>query len=213
MVPARGSIEKRLLGSYGRGQICGVDEVGRGSIAGPVHAAVCALDYEKLFKLKAAERELIRDSKALSHLQRQKALETIAKISLKQNIASASVMEIEILGIVPATFLAMRRAIAPFQDGLKLVLIDGKFKIPELALEQEAIIKGDSLCYAIAAASILAKEARDFYMREQEHSFPGYGFASHVGYGTAFHKEALSKLGPCPLHRRNFAPVSQSVLQ
>ncbi len=208
-----GSLEKKLLKSHQNGAIAGVDEVGRGCLAGPVYAACAILDYKQLANIPGPDRDLIRDSKTLSQKQRQKALLTIHKVALKLNVAAAQVAEIEVLGIVGATFLAMKRAIYPFTSQIGLLLVDGKFKIPDLALPQEAIVGGDNACFAIAAASILAKESRDLFMRQQDVLFPGYGFSKNVGYGTKLHQDGLKRQGLCPLHRRNFAPISQIGLE
>lgn len=203
----RGKMEKQWL-KEGH-LILGVDEVGRGCLAGPVFAASVQLDYAALKKVSRKDKELLRDSKTLSHLQRTKALTIIESIAKYRQVGIAEVSEIETHGIVGATFLAMRRAIAPSLEHSTLLIVDGNAKIPGLEIRQECIIKGDNLCYAIAAASIVAKEARDSFMRDIAAEYPGYGFEKHVGYGTREHIAALQKQGVCPLHRRNFAPIQE----
>jgi len=116
-------------------------------------------------------------------------------------------VEIDDLGIVAATFLAMRRAIAACNRPIDMLLIDGKWPIPHYGGQQQAVIKGDFLCYSIAAASILAKEVRDSFMQEQAGLFPAYGFESHVGYGTKRHLAMIERNGICPLHRISFVPI------
>jgi ribonuclease HII len=194
--------------SSGNVIVAGVDEVGRGCLAGPVYAAAVILDYNLLQKSPETELSLIRDSKTLSHIQRQKALKTIYEIKKEVHVGSATVLEIESLGISGATFLAMRRALEMCDLMLDQVLVDGNQLISELALPQTAIVGGDGKCFAIASASIVAKEARDHFMRAASAAYPDYGFDRHVGYGTQQHIEQIKKLGITALHRRTFAPIS-----
>lgn len=203
----RGKMEKQWLKDGHL--ILGVDEVGRGCLAGPVFAASVQLDYTALKKVSIKEKALLRDSKTLSQLQRIKAVALIESIAKHKQVGIAEVSEIESHGIVGATFLAMRRAVAPFLQYSTLLIVDGNAKVPGLEIRQETVIKGDNLCYAIAAASIVAKEARDSFMRDIALEYPGYGFEKHVGYGTRQHMAALQKQGICPLHRRNFAPIQE----
>jgi ribonuclease HII len=207
----KGLIERDLLVSYRT--IVGVDEVGRGCLAGPVVAAAVLLDYAKLYALEGAELNLIRDSKTLSSAQRQRAVQIIERVAMAQTIASASVREIEQIGILKATFLAMRRAITQIEEKqtIGIVAVDGHLKIEALSLPQMAVIKGDSKVFAIAAASIIAKEYRDQLMADYGQKNPGYGFEKHVGYGTAAHLAAIQKLGIHDLHRKNFAPISSYI--
>lgn len=186
----------------------GVDEVGRGCLAGPVIAACVVLDYDRLSALDAKDRDLIRDSKTLSAKQRAEAVRLIGAISRDQSIGIADAREIESVGILKATFLAMNRAIA----GLKkvapgILLVDGNQSIQGQPIKQQTIVKGDSLCFSIAAASIIAKEHRDLFMQQQAETHPHWGFDRHVGYGTADHLSAIEQHGICELHRRNFAPI------
>ena len=192
--------------------IAGVDEVGRGCLAGPVYTAAVVLDLWKLFTLSPKEKSLIRDSKKLSVKQKKEALEIIDKIALSKSIGISSERVIEEKGIVPATFQAMIQALNGLKVPYKKVYVDGNKTIPGFTkAEQEFLIKGDSLSYTIAAASIIAKVARDVFMSKQAEDYPGYGFEKHVGYGTKAHLEAIDTLGITPLHRRNFAPISQKL--
>jgi len=134
-------------------------------------------------------------------------LPIIQSISVDCHYAFASVEEIESLGIVQANFLAMRRAISQCRNLFDLLLVDGKQKVGGYRGDQLTIVKGDNLCFAIAAAAILAKEARDQYMRQESLRYPAYGFDTHVGYGTKHHHEMIDKNGICELHRRNFDPI------
>jgi ribonuclease HII len=199
-----GKIERQLLRQ--KKTIAGVDEVGRGALAGPVYAGAAILDFTKLFALDRAELALIRDSKSLSRSQREKSLLLIQDLTISHATASAETYEIEELGITKATFLAMTRALGKLKP-FDILLIDGKYPLPGFDKEQRSIIGGDASCFSIAAASILAKEARDSIMREQDLKFPGYGFDSHVGYATNKHLDAIRQQGACALHRRNFEPV------
>ena len=203
----KGQLEESL--EVTRKVVVGVDEVGRGCLAGPVYAAACILNWKKLVDLPADSKLLLRDSKTLSAKQRQKALLLIKEIAVDFAISKSSPREIEELGIVFATFLAMRRSLEALSVSYDHILVDGRDKIKGLSFDnQQALIKGDQRTYVISCASILAKEKRDLVMRKQAQRFPGYGFDSHVGYGTKKHLEALKDLGPCDLHRKNFAPIT-----
>lgn len=182
------------------GLMAGVDEAGRGPLAGPVVAAAVILD--ELNPIKG-----LADSKTLSAARREKLYNEIRAKALCCSVAEASVAEIDEINILQATMLAMRRAV----EGLRLkpvkVLVDGN-RIPQLDVLAEAIVKGDSKVQAISAASILAKVTRDRWCAELHAKFPQYGFDQHKGYGTARHLAALNEFGACPEHRRTFAPVS-----
>jgi len=183
------------------GLVAGVDEAGRGPLAGPVVAAAVILD----------ERQPIAglaDSKKLTAKRRAQLYDEILAKALCCSIGEASVEEIEKLNILQATMLAMQRAVL----GLRLkpghVLVDGN-RVPVLPMTSEAIVQGDVLVPAISAASILAKVTRDRWCAQIDVQYPQYGFAGHKGYGTAAHLAALQEHGACPLHRKTFAPVTQ----
>jgi ribonuclease HII len=183
------------------GLVAGVDEAGRGPLAGPVVAAAVILDDMNPIKG-------LNDSKKLTALRREKLFDEIRAKALCCSVAQASVEEIDRLNILQATLLAMRRAV----EGLRLkpskVLVDGN-RLPVLDVLAEAIVKGDATVSAISAASILAKVTRDRWCSELDRRYPQYGFAAHKGYGTAEHLAALRAHGACPEHRKTFAPVSQ----
>jgi ribonuclease HII len=183
------------------GLIAGVDEAGRGPLAGPVVAAAVILD--DLHPIKG-----LADSKKLTALQRDRLFDEIRGKALCFAVAQASVQEIDELNILQASLLAMRRAV----DGLrlipKLVLVDGNC-LPVLPMRAEAIVQGDDKVAAISAASILAKVTRDRWCLELDLQHPVYGFAKHKGYGTAEHLAALQAHGPCVLHRASFRPVAE----
>jgi ribonuclease HII len=183
------------------GLVAGVDEAGRGPLAGPVVAAAVILD-----DLNPIEG--LADSKKLTALKREKLYDEIRAKALCCSIAEASVEEIDQINILQATMLAMRRAV----EGLRLkpskVLVDGN-RLPVLDVLAEAIVKGDAKVKAISAASILAKVHRDRWCAEYDREFPQYGFAGHKGYGTAEHLAALREHGACPQHRKTFAPVTE----
>lgn len=203
----KGSIESGL--SKSKKTFAGIDEVGRGCLAGPVYAGIVIFSYDKIRRLSKEKKQLIRDSKTLSSLQRAKMVPIIKSLADEWYVASANVPEIERLGIVKANFLAMRRAIKKCSTSIDTILVDGNATIPGYGGDQMSVVKGDSLCFSIAAASILAKEARDQYMSRQANQFPHYGFENHVGYGTRHHLEMINKHGLCKLHRRNFAPIRE----
>jgi ribonuclease HII len=183
------------------GLIAGVDEAGRGPLAGPVVAAAVILDPRNPI-------EGLADSKKLSANQRERLFDLICARALCCAVGSASVEEIDAINILQATMLAMRRAV----QGLRLtpakVLVDGN-RIPVLNVRAEAIVGGDALVAEISAASIIAKVHRDRWCAQLDAQYPDYGFARHKGYGTAEHLAALRRLGACPEHRRTFAPVTE----
>jgi ribonuclease HII len=204
--PSKGQIERELLAA--RLLPAGVDEVGRGCLAGPVVASCVILDYDKLWSLDKSKLSQIRDSKTLSSKQRSELIELINNISIASGIGTACPREIESSGILGATFLAMNRAISCIKAVKPdILLVDGNQKINDQSIRQQTVIKGDSLCFAIAAASIVAKEHRDNYMRSRSEDLKFWGFEKHVGYGTAEHLNAIQTYGICELHRKNFAPI------
>lgn len=189
-----------LLDSAGE-LICGVDEAGRGPLAGPVFAAAVILDPSKPIAG-------LRDSKKLSPTRRDLLAQLIQRDALAWSIAQCSAGEIDALNILQATMLAMRRAIEGLSITPTLALIDGN-RCPVTAIRTEAIIKGDDKVLEISAASILAKTARDALLLEMHTRYPQYGFDQHKGYPTALHLERLKQHGITPEHRRSFAPVRQ----
>lgn len=180
---------------------CGVDEAGRGPLAGPVYAAAVILD-------PARPIPGLKDSKKLSPASRIRLAHEIRQHALAWAVATASVEEIERLNILHASLLAMRRAVLMLDPAPELALIDGN-RCPELPCPARAIVKGDSLEAAISAASILAKTERDKEMARLADIYPEYGFDRHAGYPTPEHLAALQAHGPCPEHRRLFAPVRE----
>jgi ribonuclease HII len=183
------------------GLVAGVDEAGRGPLAGPVVAAAVILD--ELHPIAG-----LADSKALSPRKRARLYDEIRAKALCCSVAEASVEEIDQLNILQATLLAMRRAV----EGLRLkpvkVLVDGN-RLPALPMLAQAVVGGDAKVAAISAASILAKVTRDRWCEQYHLEYPQYGFAAHKGYGTAEHLSALRAHGACPAHRRSFSPVAQ----
>ena len=189
------------------GIVAGIDEVGRGPLAGPVVAAAAIIDRARA---PASLLKLIDDSKKLSEARRETAYEAmIASGCVGYAIAEASVAEIDRINILQATFLAMRRALAALAERPDRVLVDGNKVPPDLGCAGECIVGGDSVSYSIAAASILAKVTRDRQMARLAEQFPGYGWESNRGYGSAMHLRALEQLGPTPHHRMSFAPLNR----
>lgn len=183
--------------------MAGVDEAGRGPLAGPVVAAAVILDDLQPIAGLA-------DSKKLTPARREKLYDEIRAKALCCSIAEASVQEIDQLNILQATMLAMRRAVLGLRLKPVRVLVDGN-RLPPLDVPAEAIVKGDALVQAISAASILAKVHRDRWCLQVHQEFPQYGFAAHKGYGTAVHMAALGEHGACMHHRRSFAPVARNL--
>lgn len=196
-----------LCEAKGGSRVAGIDEAGRGPLAGPVVAAVAVIDRT------AAKRKLLKlinDSKKLVLEDREAAYEAMVASGIVQfAVAEASVEEIDRINILQATFLAMRRALQALADQPHAVLIDGNQVPPELGCRAETIVGGDARSYSIAAASIFAKVTRDRYMARLAETFPGYGWETNRGYGSQQHLEALDRLGPTPHHRRSFAPITR----
>ena len=179
------------------GHICGVDEAGRGPLAGPVYAAAVILDPNRPI-------EGLNDSKKLSEKKREQLYDLIVENAVAYSIASADVNEIEQYNILNATYLAMTRAVAGLSIQPEMALIDGNRLPPQLPVAGRTVVKGDALSESIAAASILAKVSRDRVLAQMDIEYPQYGFAAHKGYGTAAHTAALREYGPCPEHRMSF---------
>lgn len=197
------SLEISLWGA-GICTLAGIDEAGRGALAGPVCAGAIILPADA--RLSGALHG-VRDSKEMTPAARQVWAFRLRQVALAWGVGFASAEEIDSLGIVPATRCAAQRALQALVVPAEHLLIDYLF-IPDCDLPQTALIKGDARCLSIAAASVLAKTARDELMCEMDHLYPGYGFARHKGYCTTAHLQALERAGPCAIHRRTFAPLS-----
>lgn len=184
-------------------RVAGLDEAGRGAWAGPVSAGAVILPPGAAIAASLCD---VRDSKQMTPAERACWATIIQEHALAWGVGFASNQEIDAMGIVPATRLAMARALAGLGEPAEHLLIDA-LRLPGTALPQTPLIKGDARSLSIAAASVLAKTARDALMVELDAAYPAYGFARHKGYGTASHREALQSLGPCPIHRFSFEPV------
>ncbi len=176
--------------------ICGIDEAGRGPLAGPVCTAACVLPA-------GLELEGLNDSKKLSEKRREALYDQITAQALAWAVCLVDEKTIDEINILQATFRAMRGAVSKLSLTPNLCLVDGNLD-PGLGLPTKTVVKGDATCASIAAASILAKVTRDRLMLRYDAQYPGYGFAAHKGYGTKAHYAALAALGPCPIHRRSF---------
>lgn len=185
--------------------IAGVDEAGRGPLAGPVVAAAVILGERSI--------DGLADSKILTRKRRAELDTEIRANARAFGVAIVDHHEIDRLNILQATFLAMRRAVAELGVTPDLCLIDGNRQVPDLGAPQKTIVDGDAAEPCISAASILAKVCRDRLMEEQDALYPGYGFAQHKGYSCPEHFEAIRRLGPCEIHRRSFSPIREMVLQ
>lgn len=197
---------ERALWRAGTTRVAGVDEAGRGPLAGPVTAACVVLPSRVPRALTG-----LTDSKQLSESQREHYFELLQGLAIAIGVGNASPREIDAINILQATFLAMRRALAAI-EAPEHVLVDGNLRIPELDWPQQAIVGGDGCSLSIAAASVIAKVTRDRAMVALDAQHPGYGFAKHKGYGTAAHREALERLGPCPEHRESFLKRRRAVI-
>lgn len=186
--------------------IAGLDEAGRGAWAGPVAAGAVILPLQRADLLAVVEG--VRDSKLCTARERERLDQVVREVADGVGVGMASVEEIDALGIAPATRLAMRRALEALPVAPQALLID-YVRLREVKLPQRSIVKGDQKSYSIAAASIVAKVARDRLMVALDAQHPGYGLARHKGYGTAHHQAALDDLGPCLLHRRSFSPIRE----
>ena len=198
------STEKGIF-DLGYQLVAGVDEAGRGPLAGPVVAACVVIGPD--FKIDSDELKLVADSKKLSAKNREKLFSVIKEKALAVEISVISHTVIDRINILQASLLAMKKAVEACKTQPDFVLIDGNMRIPGLLKKQQAIVSGDAKVFCIAAASIIAKVSRDFLMSEADKKYPNYQFAKHKGYGTKLHLERLNTYGPCDIHRRSFAPV------
>ncbi len=202
--PVPSSRVERALRRDGHARVAGVDEVGRGPLAGPVVAGAVVLPERRLRWLPE-----LRDSKLLTARQRERLAELVRR-RCEWGIGVVSTQAIDQLGIGPATRLAMRRAVLALPRPPDALIVDGRERL-EHAARQQPLVDADALCRSVSAASIVAKVARDAMMRELDGRLPGYGFARHVGYSTPEHREALRRLGYSTAHRLTFAPVRQAL--
>jgi ribonuclease HII len=215
MIQSNFDVEKELL-TRGYGLIIGIDEAGRGPLAGPVvaSAAVCRLADFVITEDKIKDFELVRDSKKLSAKQREKVFDFIQE-NFWVGVGICNHETIDRINILEATYLAAKMAVSDLLKKMAIVpgaskmmiLFDGNKLIPNFSHEQRAIVGGDKIVKSISAASIVAKVTRDRMMLEMHEKYPQYGFDAHKGYGTKFHMEMIAKHGPCPIHRQSFEPM------
>ena len=200
--------EEQNIFNQGYKSIGGLDEAGRGPLAGPVVAA-CVVILPKFCyaDIEFSDLRMINDSKKLSAKKREELFKAIQESSLEVGIGICDHETIDRINIFQASFLAMKKALSALKKKPDFIVLDGKFLIPNVSYKQKAIIHGDQKIFSIAAASIVAKVTRDRIMLEFHERFPEYGFNKHKGYGTRLHLERLKKYGPCPIHRKSFAPV------
>ena len=199
-------VEERKLKALGYQFIAGIDEVGRGSLAGPVVAAAVIVPC----RIKAGWLKQVKDSKLLTPTKREYLFNLIHEVAISVGVGEVSYENIDAQGIVKSTKLAMKLAIDQLSPPPEFLLID-YLSLPEVPLPQKGIVDGDSLCFSIACASIIAKVTRDRLMIELDSSYPGYGLAQHKGYCTEKHVLNLKRLGPSPVHRRSFHPVKELI--
>lgn len=199
------SLERALAAEYGVVWVAGADEAGRGALAGPVFAAAVLLPLESQTAVDALSA--VRDSKLLTPASRERLYPIICQSVTAYGVGAAPAEWIDHHGILSATRQAMTAAITQLTPTAQAVLVDGPLRLAMVNIPQRPIIRGDRLSLSIAAASVLAKVGRDRYMIALDERYPNYGFARHKGYGTAEHLAALGRFGPCPEHRRSFAPL------
>lgn len=204
--------ERRLWAATPGLVLAGVDEAGRGPLAGPVAAGAVTMAPDLAEALHAGEFAGLTDSKQLAEADRERYFDALRAVpGVRVAVGWASVAEIDALNILRATHLAMARALTALGDPAPgFALVDG-LPVRGLPCPHEAVVKGDAKCFLISAASVAAKVSRDRLLVELDETYPGYGFAAHKGYGTAEHLEALRRLGPCPEHRRSFRPIAELV--
>ena len=202
MIPAPDLSLETPLWDSGLTRLAGLDEAGRGALAGPVAAAAVILPHDAPHL--ARDLAGLRDSKLLSPLQRSRLVPRIRALALCWGVGFAAAAEIDALGIVPATRLAALRALECLSLPPQYLLTDFRLDLPETGLPQTSLVKGDQKCLTIAAASVLAKTARDALLCGFEDEYPGYGLARHKGYGTLLHRQAIARLGLSDIHRRSF---------
>jgi ribonuclease HII len=197
--------EESAIFNHGFGMIGAIDEAGRGPLAGPVVAAcvICPRGFD--FSREGLSE--INDSKQLSYKKRAELSAQILAIFPEVGVGLSDHLTIDRVNILEAAYLAMKKAVGALKTKPDFVLVDGRFVIPNFSIKQKAIISGDKLVLTIAAASIVAKVRRDRIMEEMHELYPQYGFDRHKGYGTKLHMDKLKEYGPCPIHRRSFAPV------
>ena len=200
--PSPETTHEREVLAAGHSWPAGVDEAGRGCLAGPVVAAAVLLPPD-------VDLPEVRDSKALTPEAREAAACRIRDLAVAWGLGIVEVEQIDRLNILRATHLAMREALEELGDRIDCALVDG-LPVPGLPVPARFIVRGDQVCLSIAAASIIAKVERDRIMVELDRRYPGYGLARNKGYGTREHREALARLGPAPVHRRSFAPVARA---
>jgi ribonuclease HII len=198
--------EERILEAQGYRYIAGIDEVGRGALVGPVVAAAVILPR----RINTPWQSLVKDSKQLSPARRELLSYHIREIAIAVGIGSTGCEVVDARGIVKSTQLAMKLAIDQLSPPPDTLLID-YMHLPGVKLPQKGITNGDSLCFSIACASIIAKVTRDCLMLELDKAYPGYGLARHKGYGTREHLDCLGQLGPSPIHRQSFKPVKDII--
>lgn len=190
--------------------IAGLDEAGRGALAGPVVAAAVILPLDDQDSLDALTE--VNDSKQLTPKRREILFSRITHHTTAFAVGILPAQTIDLIGIIPATKQAMRTAVAQLTPVPDYLLIDGRIRLTTLNIPQQSIIRGDSQSLSIAAASIIAKVTRDRLMVQLDSQYPRYGFAQHKGYGTEMHRQAIAEFGPCPQHRYSFAPIRETLV-
>lgn len=205
LVMADLSLETEIINHENTYLIAGLDEAGRGALAGPVTAAAVILPLQNENTLAALAE--VNDSKQLSAEKRETFYDLILEHALCWGVSGVPAKTIDEIGILPSTRLAMRQALAQLEPAADYLLIDGRVRLATIPTRQQSVIRGDGISLSIAAASIIAKVTRDRQMVEHGKNHPAYRFEGHKGYGTQFHRDAIAEIGPCPIHRYSFEPI------
>ncbi len=203
------SLETGIVKTENIHLIAGLDEAGRGALAGPVTAAAVILPLQNEERLAALAE--VNDSKQLSAEKREQFYDLIIEHALCWGVYATPAKVIDEIGILPATRLAMRESLKQLTPAAKYLLIDGRVRLATIATRQQSIVRGDGISLSIAAASIIAKVTRDRMMVEAAKNYPAYKFEGHKGYGTQFHRDQIAELGPCEIHRHTFEPIKSQV--
>lgn len=203
------SLETDIIKTENTHLIAGLDEAGRGALAGPVVAAAVILPLTGNNRLKALKE--VNDSKQLTAAKREAFYDLITEHALCWGVSAVPAQTIDEIGILPSTRQAMRESLAQLKPAADYLLIDGRIRLKTIPTRQQSIIRGDGISLSIAAASIIAKVTRDRLMIEYAKSYPAYKFDGHKGYGTQFHRDTIAKIGPCDIHRHSFEPIKSMV--
>lgn len=204
------ALETAVFDTHATSLIAGIDEAGRGALAGPVVAAAVILPIHETPQIDRLRH--VNDSKQISAVQREALFPLIQEVAVAIGVGIEPAQIIDEIGILPATRRAMQTAVSQLTPAAQFLLIDGRIRLQQINLPQQSVVRGDSHSLSIAAASIIAKVSRDRLMVAMADQYPQYQFAQHKGYGTQLHRDLIAQHGPCPDHRHSFAPIRQPLV-